>query len=261
MKKITINDDLLVEDVKEFRPPAVSFTKQELLMILARFYKTRQTKTWIAWDSYMNGSKTNPYPLSNELLATILNDTGTGMDSLSKNEKWDKVMEMAGETLAAFQHTKNMSVVETKEWLSKEIGKISTIHMFENYKELFKGTKREFNTLKHEVELRDKVRLLTSDRILKIFGSWNEARQLIGGYDTPNKTGIRKSYTDEQLISILKEYGHKYETLADMKEDFQQMGLPAIPTFYIRLGKDIIKAYTPNLSSHWFQNLKEDEMQ
>jgi hypothetical protein len=66
-----IIDESMNEDTKDFRPPAISFNKEELLMILARFHKTRQTSSWIAWDSYMNSSKTNPYPLSNELLAII----------------------------------------------------------------------------------------------------------------------------------------------------------------------------------------------
>jgi hypothetical protein len=105
--------------------------------------------------------------------------------------------------ISCYPKKHNLSLVESKELLSKEIAKISAINMFQEYKELFKGTKREFNEQKREVELRDKVKLLTSDRIIKIFGSWNEARELIGGY-TPNKVGLRQSYTDEQLIAIFE---------------------------------------------------------
>ena len=209
------------------------YSKDDILMILAAYYKTERIRSRAAWDAERGSIKFSILPYSYMI-----------MDKL-KVESWEEVQFISRMEFEKWKDKlKTITPQIVRKELQQRIMRKAILLQLEPYK-------KDLTTIKAYTEFRNRlletegISLPSTGKIILYFDSWNNLKEEL---QLDAESNGKLIYTDEELINILIKYKNKL-TPSNWEYYVEHEGIPYLSTFTRRLGKDVVNQYV-NPSRH-----------
>lgn len=208
----------------------IIFTKDETLIILARYCNSQSINSELSWDLHVGSLKRTIIPASKEILDTL------------EVSDWQEVIVMAKSRYKDLEREFNtLDQSKINSYLSNEMAKFTVLKQITPYRDFFTKSTVHYNNCAVDLYNEKNIKLMKAHGLIRIFGSWNEVKVALGIKSAG--VGIGEKYEKDYLIEVIKKHGQHFST-PTWDKYARENDLPSLLTIVKHVPKNILLQYT-----------------